>query len=438
MRALGEHMDLAAAAVPDFVTRPGPASRAPERDGRAFADLLGGLDEPEPVETSDRAADAAEESDTPETEPAQADRPPDSDAPDAAAAVAEQPQAQVMVQLLSEAPPSPAPVLVTPTPVASLEQQPLLEAEGAPAPSATQERAAPAETQQAPAGQPSVTPQPPPQALAVAPPPAPAAGVAASEVAAAANPGVTAVAAATVPVQQNAQGLRPARAEPIAPRQSNGKSVDTDKSDTVQREKRQEATSPQTPKFASHNAPKPESGVAAPANAGEAPPAAVSAASLAQHAASASSTTAVSEQPAARAAPAATQIAHEVVRRFNGESTRFELRLDPPELGRVEIRLDVSRDHRVTAIVSADSPQTLAELTRNARALEQNLQSAGLELSDQGLSFDLRQNRDGAENSGGDMRGRSGARTEPSVDAAPIPRPVELERWQGVRVDMMV
>ena len=83
----------------------------------------------------------------------------------------------------------------------------------------------------------------------------------------------------------------------------------------------------------------------------------------------------VDHTAAVRATPAAAQVAREIVRRFDGGNTSFELRLDPPELGRVEVRIEVSRDHRVTAVISADSPQALTELARHARELEQMLQS---------------------------------------------------------------
>ena len=151
--------------------------------------------------------------------------------------------------------------------------------------------------------------------------------------------------------------------------------------------------------------------------------------------------TAVLEQSTARTAtPAAAQVARKIVRQFNGENTRFELRLDPPELGRVEVRLEVSRDHRVTAVVSADSPQALSELARHARELEQTLQSAGLQLNDNGLSFDLRQSRDEADNDGAPGRHRGG---DDELNEAPAhehvaARPIGLERWRGVRVDVMV
>lgn len=153
----------------------------------------------------------------------------------------------------------------------------------------------------------------------------------------------------------------------------------------------------------------------------------------------AAQTQALSAEHLSRSAPPAAQVAREIVRRFDGESTRFELRLDPPELGRVEVKLEITRDHKVTAVIAADSPQALTELARHARELEQNLQAAGLELSDNGLSFDLRQSREDAQDASGDGgRGdNSSADTDTVETQAPLARPIGLERWRGVRVDVM-
>jgi flagellar hook-length control protein FliK len=141
-----------------------------------------------------------------------------------------------------------------------------------------------------------------------------------------------------------------------------------------------------------------------------------------------------------RAAPAAAQVGQEIVRRFNGGNTSFELRLDPAELGRVEVRMEVSRDHKVTAVITADNPQALTELARQARELEAQLQSAGLQLSDNGLSFDLRQGANGreAQDANGAQRGAGGEDALVEHAQAPTARPVGFERWRGVRVDMMV
>lgn len=143
---------------------------------------------------------------------------------------------------------------------------------------------------------------------------------------------------------------------------------------------------------------------------------------------------------AQRAAPAAAQVGREIIRRFDGGNTSFELRLDPAELGRVEVRMEVTRDHRVTAVITADNPQALTELARNARELEQQLQSAGLQLSDNGLSFDLRQGGHGGETDEASTgaRGAGGEEALTEQQQAPVARPIGYERWRGVRVDMMV
>ncbi|MCX7356789.1 MAG: flagellar hook-length control protein FliK [Alphaproteobacteria bacterium] len=150
---------------------------------------------------------------------------------------------------------------------------------------------------------------------------------------------------------------------------------------------------------------------------------------------------AAAETGAQRAAPVAAQVGREIVRKFSGGNTSFELRLDPADLGRVEVRMEVSRDNRVTAVITADNPQALTELARNARDLEQQLQSAGLQLSDNGLSFDLRQGAQGGENDGQrepNARGDNNAAAQQEQQAAPVARPIGYERWRGVRVDLMV
>lgn len=151
---------------------------------------------------------------------------------------------------------------------------------------------------------------------------------------------------------------------------------------------------------------------------------------------------AAADAGAQRAMPVAAQVGREIVRKFSGGNTSFEMRLDPADLGRVEVRMEVTRDNRVSAVITADNPQALTELARGARDLEQQLQSAGLQLSDNGLSFDLRQGAQGGESE--DQR-NSGARSDSNAavapqeqQAAPLARPIGIDRWRGVRVDMMV
>jgi chemotaxis protein MotD len=76
-------------------------------------------------------------------------------------------------------------------------------------------------------------------------------------------------------------------------------------------------------------------------------------------------------------------------RAFEGKR-RFEIRLDPPELGRVDVRLDVSRDGHVTSRLIVERSETLDLLRRDAPNLERALESAGLRTNDSGLQFSLR------------------------------------------------
>jgi flagellar hook-length control protein FliK len=102
-----------------------------------------------------------------------------------------------------------------------------------------------------------------------------------------------------------------------------------------------------------------------------------------------------SSQAMARFTPrAATQLAAQITQRFNNGSRVFDIRLDPAELGRVDVRLELMPDQRVHAVLTAERGETLAELQRTARELEQALKDAGLDLADSGLEFQLNEDMD--------------------------------------------
>jgi hypothetical protein len=67
----------------------------------------------------------------------------------------------------------------------------------------------------------------------------------------------------------------------------------------------------------------------------------------------------------------------------------FHIRLDPPELGRIEVNLNVGANGNAGASLTADKPQTLDLLQRDSGALERALKDAGLDLTG-GLSFSLK------------------------------------------------
>jgi flagellar hook-length control protein FliK len=87
-------------------------------------------------------------------------------------------------------------------------------------------------------------------------------------------------------------------------------------------------------------------------------------------------------------------IALEIVSRMRDGIRRFDIRLDPPELGRIEVRLDLDRHGHVTTRLTVDRPETLELMQREARGLERALQQAGLKTDEGGLQFSLRQQSD--------------------------------------------
>jgi flagellar hook-length control protein FliK len=97
--------------------------------------------------------------------------------------------------------------------------------------------------------------------------------------------------------------------------------------------------------------------------------------------------------PSAASQPTAIPLAGlaiEIAGKALAGKNRFEIRLDPPELGRIEVRLDVDHDGNVTSRLTVDRADTYDLLRRDAAGLERALQDAGLKTADNGLQFSLR------------------------------------------------
>jgi len=102
------------------------------------------------------------------------------------------------------------------------------------------------------------------------------------------------------------------------------------------------------------------------------------------------------------------QVAFEMTRNMQAGQNRFQIRLDPPELGRIDVRMDVDQNGAVKAHLTADRPETLDMLQRDARALERALQQAGLDSSKTNLEFSLRQHGFGQNQAGQNGDGAAG------------------------------
>jgi flagellar hook-length control protein FliK len=83
-------------------------------------------------------------------------------------------------------------------------------------------------------------------------------------------------------------------------------------------------------------------------------------------------------------------IAVEIGMRAMRGSREFAIRLDPEDLGRIDIRLEISEAGQVQAKLVVDKVETLQLLQRDARTLERAFDQAGLKTSPDGLQFSLR------------------------------------------------
>jgi len=98
----------------------------------------------------------------------------------------------------------------------------------------------------------------------------------------------------------------------------------------------------------------------------------------------------------------------EIAARSQLGTKQFDIRLDPPELGRVDVRLSIDATGKASAHLPADQPQTLDLLQKDAPALTRALRDAGLNVSQNGLNFSLRQQQGDAGANANQSRGGNG------------------------------
>lgn len=82
------------------------------------------------------------------------------------------------------------------------------------------------------------------------------------------------------------------------------------------------------------------------------------------------------------------------------------IQLDPADLGRVDVRMDV-KDGRAQILIAAENRDTLALLQRDARGLEQLLQQSGIQADANAMQFEL---KGGQQQAGGGQDEGTGGR----------------------------
>lgn len=87
--------------------------------------------------------------------------------------------------------------------------------------------------------------------------------------------------------------------------------------------------------------------------------------------------------------PPVEQVAIHLRRAVAEKTDTIEIKLTPPDLGKLTIHLSIDEDKQVTAIISAEKNQTLDLLHRDHRHLEQVLNASGLKTEDGSIQFEL-------------------------------------------------
>lgn len=96
------------------------------------------------------------------------------------------------------------------------------------------------------------------------------------------------------------------------------------------------------------------------------------------------------------------QVALQIAKAVQNGTDRISIRLHPAELGRIDVKLEVSQNGQVAATITVDRPETLELLKADSRALEQALADAGLEADRDDLKFNLRDRDENANQLAGD------------------------------------
>ncbi|QCK84659.1 hypothetical protein E8L99_02095 [Phreatobacter aquaticus] len=113
-----------------------------------------------------------------------------------------------------------------------------------------------------------------------------------------------------------------------------------------------------------------------------------------------------------------------IAARASAGSTRFDLKLDPPELGRIDVTMTLDREGRVKSKIVVEKQETLELLQRDQRNLERALGQAGVNTADSSMEFSLKDqsNQGSARDQSGDSHG-SGQRA--SSGEADQPNPIQ-------------
>lgn len=94
-------------------------------------------------------------------------------------------------------------------------------------------------------------------------------------------------------------------------------------------------------------------------------------------------------------APVSEQVHVAIQRAAEDGMDRITIQLDPVDLGRVEVKMQMNAEGRTQIAFVVDKPETFDSLSRDARMLERSLQEAGIKADTGSMQFNLRQQPQG-------------------------------------------
>lgn len=95
--------------------------------------------------------------------------------------------------------------------------------------------------------------------------------------------------------------------------------------------------------------------------------------------------------------PPGTQVAFQVQRAVEDGNDRVSIQLNPHDLGRIDVHLEIGSEGKLRAKVLVENPHTLELLQKDAKNLEKALQDVGVQTDQNSLSFSLQDNGDQAQ-----------------------------------------
>jgi flagellar hook-length control protein FliK len=114
------------------------------------------------------------------------------------------------------------------------------------------------------------------------------------------------------------------------------------------------------------------------------------------------------DRPQVTAQQVVDQIKVSITRATKAGNDRVTIQLKPEELGRIEVKLEMSDDQKVHVTVTADNKDTLNLLQGDHKMLERALNDAGLRTDSNNLQFNLRSESNPQTADQGSGQGRSG------------------------------